>query len=95
MKPTAAALVDNLLANDPYLKPYQNALLRRIKKIQKTEAWLTQGKVSLEDFASGYEYFGLHLKNNQWIFREWAPNATAIYLIGDMTDWEKQKNLFP
>ena len=23
-------------------------------------------------------------KDDQWIFREWAPNATAIYLIGDM-----------
>ena len=91
MKPSAAVLVDKLLASDPDLKPYKNDLLRRIQKVQETEAWLTQGKMSLEDFASGHEYFGLHLKNNQWIFREWAPNATAIYLIGDMTDWQEQK----
>ena len=91
MKPSADNLFDKLLASDPYLKPYENALLRRIQKVQETEAWLTQGKMSLEDVASGHEYFGLHLKNGQWIFREWAPNATAIYLIGDMTDWQEQK----
>ncbi len=44
--------------------------------------------MSLADFASGHEYFGLHFHKNEWIFREWAPNATAIYLIGDMTNWQ-------
>lgn len=23
-----------------------------------------------------------------WIFREWAPNATAVYIIGMMTEWK-------
>ena len=62
MKPSAAVLVDKLLASDPGLKPYKNDLLRRIQKVRETEAWLTQRKMSLEDFASGHEYFGLHLK---------------------------------
>ena len=91
MKPSVDNLIGKLLASDPYLKPYENALLRRIQNIQQTEAWLTQDKMSLEDFASGHEYFGLHVNNNQWIFREWAPNAVAIYLIGDMTDWQEKK----
>jgi 1,4-alpha-glucan branching enzyme len=91
MQPSPADLVTKLLASDPYLKPYENALLRRIQKTHETEAWLTQGEMSLEDFASGHEYFGLHFKNNQWIFREWAPNATAIYIIGDITDWQEKK----
>ena len=63
MKPSPADLVAKLLASDPYLKPYGNALLRRIQKTHETEAWLTQGEISLEDFASGHEYFGLHFKN--------------------------------
>ena len=83
-------LIDQLLVRDPFLKPYEAVLDRRIKKTKDTEKRLTQGRMALEDFASGHEYFGLHYRNNQWIFREWAPNATAIFLIGEMTDWQEK-----
>ena len=44
--------------------------------------------MSLAEFASGHEYFGLHFQSGEWVFREWAPNATAIYLVGDMSKWQ-------
>jgi len=44
--------------------------------------------MTLADFASGHEYFGLHFQRGEWVFREWAPNATAIYLTGDMSKWQ-------
>jgi 1,4-alpha-glucan branching enzyme len=50
---------------------------------------LTVDGRSLPDFASGHEYFGLHFSHNEWVFREWAPHATSITLIGDMTDWKE------
>lgn len=40
------------------------------------------------DFASGHEYFGLHADDQGWILREWAPHATAIYLIGAFSRWQ-------
>ena len=80
------------LERDPYLTPYKAIIQRRLKKIAETENRLTQDKTTLTDLASGHEYFGLHFRHNQWVFREWAPHATALYLIGDMTGWqEKQK----
>ncbi|MGD2184504.1 MAG: alpha amylase C-terminal domain-containing protein [Desulfobacterales bacterium] len=79
-----------LLQCDPWLEPYRAVIERRLLKIAKTEQQLTRGKMSLADFAAGHEYFGLHFEDNQWIFREWAPNATAIYLIGDMSAWQEK-----
>lgn len=31
----------------------------------------------------------MHKSAKQWILREWAPNATAIYLIGEFNDWKE------
>ena len=47
--------------------------------------------MSLKEFASGHEYFGLHFQKGEWVFREWAPNATTIYLIGDMSKWQESR----
>ncbi|MDM8552150.1 alpha amylase C-terminal domain-containing protein [Desulfobacterales bacterium HSG2] len=80
-----------LFISDPLLKQYEDALRRRLKRARETEQRLTQGKMSLADFASAHEYFGLHFRDGERIFREWAPNAARIYLIGDMTDWKPKK----
>src|SRR5210317_1252317 len=79
--------LNRLLAIDPYLKPYEKVIHRRLSKITEAETRLTVAKMTLADFSSGHEYFGLHFKNNQWVFREWAPNADKIFLVGDMNDW--------
>ncbi|UCH23984.1 MAG: alpha amylase C-terminal domain-containing protein [Deltaproteobacteria bacterium] len=82
-----------LVNKDPYLKPNEKIIQRRISKIIETENRLTQGKKNLAEFAAGHEFFGLHFSKNQWIFREWAPNATRIYLVGEPTGWQ-EKNEF-
>lgn len=77
-----------IIKSDPYLKPFENAILGRYDYALQTEQRLTQG-ISLSDFADGYLYFGLHKTADGWVFREWAPNALAIYLIGDFNGWNK------
>jgi len=67
-----------------------SAIERRRDKAIAMEARLTSSRTSLSDFASGHEYFGLHRRRKKWIFREWAPNASAIHLIGDFSGWKKQ-----
>jgi 1,4-alpha-glucan branching enzyme len=79
-----------LLQTDPWLEPYQEMIQRRLLNIDETRQKLTGGKMSLADFASAHEYFGLHFTDGQWVFREWAPNATAIFLIGDITGWQEK-----
>ena len=76
------------LERDPYLKPYETVIRRRLDAIARKEAEITNGRLSLLDFASGHTFFGLHHQNGDWVFREWAPNATRIFLIGEMTNWQ-------
>lgn len=85
-----------IVKSDPYLKPYENAINGRYNYAIQIEQQLTQG-TSLSDFANGYLYFGLHKTNNQWIFREWAPNAHSIHLIGDFNNWtiSKEYEMYP
>ena len=83
--------LNRLLKIDSDLRPFSDQIKHRLENIEQTEHRLTQGKNSLTEFASGHEYFGLHLRHGEWVFREWAPNATAIYLIGDISKWQERE----
>jgi 1,4-alpha-glucan branching enzyme len=78
------------LSDDPWLEPYLGQLQQRADHIRYTEDRLTCGKMTLDEFANAHEYYGLHFRDGKWTFREWAPNATAIYLIGDFSDWQQR-----
>ena len=79
-----------LVKHDPYLEPYEDAICGRHEHaLWKMNQLTKNGKQSLSDFANGYEYFGLHKTARGWVFREWAPNATDIYLIGDFNNWKE------
>lgn len=81
-----------LIKNDPWLEPYKKAIEARYNYFLKRKQELTQNnKISLGEFASGYLYFGLHKTEEGWVFREWAPGATTIYLIGDFNSWQERE----
>ncbi len=89
-----------LIKSDTYLRPYAEAIEGRYNYALKREQELTGGK-TLSEWANGYLYFGLHKiegsksckssKVAKWVLREWAPNATAIYMIGDFNNWQKDE----
>ncbi|MBQ9591274.1 MAG: alpha amylase C-terminal domain-containing protein [Paludibacteraceae bacterium] len=78
-----------IIKNDPYLEPFENAIDARYNYAIAKEQELTGGNQTLAEFASGYLYFGLHKTKTGWTFREYAPNATEIFLIGDFNNWQQ------
>ena len=76
-----------LIKNDPWLEPYRSTINRRMEKTNAREKELA-GDGSLQSFASGHLWFGLHRREKGWVMREWAPNATEIFLLGVFNDWE-------
>jgi 1,4-alpha-glucan branching enzyme len=82
--------VSQLTEIDPFLIPFERTINRRFEEMKKKEKDIANG-MSLSDFANGYLYFGLHNVNNSWIIREWAPNATDIFVIGEFSNWKPQQ----
>ena len=84
-----------IVCRDPYLKPHEGVIRRRMDHVRFTEQRLTGGRLPLQDFAAGHEYFGLHREaDGSWVLREWAPNACAIALIGDCNQWTPSREYY-
>jgi len=83
----AKAVVASRIETDPYLEAFGDQLLHRIQLADDTERRITGGKMDLVEFASGHAFFGMHRRKDGWVFREWAPNATAIFLKGPFSNW--------
>lgn len=77
-----------LVQKDLYLEPFEDAIRGRHDHAEWKKNQLTAGgKKALGSFACGHDYYGLHKLKRGWVFREWAPNATKIYLVGDFNQW--------
>ena len=78
--------------NDPLLLPYLSIIRGRHQHFIDTLR-IVQGDASrLADACNSHLYYGLHRNNTEWVLREWAPNATAIFLLCDSNDWQKNNH---
>ena len=90
-----------LIEQDPWLEPSTQDIEERYKRFQDRLKVIVNDFGSLEKFANGNLYFGINYdpKRKGWIYREWAPQANALYLTGDFNNWDRfshpmQKNEF-
>lgn len=74
---------------DPYLEPYKEAIEKRHEKIIAMRDRISVGG-SLSQGLNNHLYYGLHRDGKGgWVLREWAPNASRIYLIGECNNWKR------
>ena len=81
--------VKTVADKDPWLEPYREKLEERARFIAKHRQRIL-GDKTVAEFALGHLYYGLHKTSKGWVFREWAPNATKIFLICEATKWKDQ-----
>ena len=95
-KPAAAspAPVLALAQNDSWLAPYEPVLLRRQKRLAARLAEIEQHHGSLAQYATAHQQLGLNYdaQRRGYVYREWAPAAEALYLVGDFNGWDRQAN---
>ncbi len=75
--------------DDPWLEPYKRDIFRLHEKIAIKRQELAGYNKPLYDSVNAHLWYGVHTEGDAVFFREWAPNATEIYLIGEMNGWRK------
>ena len=74
---------------DPYLKPFKPVIWRR-HQMRLAKADVIRGTHAAMSLAvNNHLYYGVHKTPAGWVCREWAPNASAIYLTGECNGWKK------
>lgn len=75
---------------DPYLSPYRPQIDRRYRELVTGKQEIAGYGKPLAQAVNNHLYYGVHKDGDTIVFREWAPNATGIWLIGDFNSWEKR-----
>ena len=81
-----------ILTIDPWLKPYYSDIALRMQRHADTRRALLGDKADLSSFANGYLYYGIARTEDGWVYREWAPGADEMHLIGDFNDWNRESH---
>lgn len=74
---------------DAGLLPYRKIIDSRHERIAGKAAEIAVDG-SLSDGVNNHLHYGLHrCADGSWVFREFAPNANRIYLIGEFNNWKR------
>ncbi|MBP3412152.1 MAG: alpha amylase C-terminal domain-containing protein [Oscillospiraceae bacterium] len=76
-----------LLDYNPQLQGYEGDIAYRMQLYRDTKARLVPDGQRLYDFANAHHYYGIHHLDGKWVYREWAPSAYQLYLMGDFNHW--------
>ena len=86
------AKLQKIYESDPWLEPFKGAIDARTQRLDAAAAKLA-GNVGATDIsaaANNHLWYGLHkTSDGAWVLREWAPNATRMYLVGDFNNWKR------
>ena len=78
-----------LLLDDPWLQPYQPQIEERHQRYLDRLKSIEAECGSLSAYANRHRYLGFNYNPQEqgWWYREWAPAAEQLWLIGDFNSW--------
>ncbi|HSF53168.1 MAG TPA: alpha amylase C-terminal domain-containing protein [Algoriphagus sp.] len=83
-----------ILSDEPWLEPYEEAIRKRYDNFQSAIRAINDFSGSILEFARMHEYYGIHFDKLRkgWVYREWAPAARQLFLMGDFNWWDRNSH---
>lgn len=87
--------IPGLVKDDPWLEPYLEEIFDRKTRYELLLNIIKTNYKSLAKFSEAYKFFGIHYvaKAKGWFYREWAPEAYSLALIGDFNQWDRTRHV--
>ncbi len=89
MKKTNKVKGPRILSIDPQLRPYADAIKRRMEHYQKVRHDLLGKGDDIAAFANGHMHYGIHRTEAGWVIRDHVPGADGVCLTGDFNGWNR------
>ncbi len=86
--------IPGLVLADGWLAPYEREITARMRLYDGQLERICRRYGSLMECARGYERLGFNrvAGTGKWVYREWAPGARALCLIGDFNGWNRESH---
>lgn len=80
-----------IVESDPWLRPVEIAVEQRHCRFEERLQQIKHQYGSLQSFASRHQFLGFNydIRRKGWTYREWAPAAHHIFLMGDFNGWNR------
>jgi 1,4-alpha-glucan branching enzyme len=80
-----------ILELDPWLSSFEGDINLRMDRLDRLKSRLIPRGGGITGFANGHLYYGFFRDGeNGYIYREWAPSAHQLWLIGDFNNWDRR-----
>ena len=85
-----------LVRVDPWLAPHTEAIRQRTRRVGETLAAFGETGGLTGEISTGHRYFGFNRGESHGEpgirYREWAPGARSLRLIGDFNSWNRDSH---
>ena len=78
-----------IFERDSYLEPYKKIITERYQQLIIAKENIAGYGNTLSSAINNHLFYGVHAEGKFRVFREWAPNASDIWVIGDFNGWKK------
>ncbi len=86
--------IPGLVLADGWLAPYEREIKGRMRLYDGRLASIRRRYGSLLECANGFTRLGFNrdAATGEWVYREWAPGARGLFLIGDFNGWNRSSH---